>query len=69
MKPEAYFNADPEAGATARSDERKLLLQLREGDRQAFEEIYHLYKRRLAGNLLRLLKSNETVECSSDLRV
>ncbi len=43
-------------------DERDLLQKLRDGDRQAFETIYHHYKRRLAGNLLRLLKSHDLVD-------
>lgn len=44
------------------AEERDLLLRLRDGDRQAFETIYHRYKRRLAGNLLRLLKSHDLVD-------
>lgn len=43
-------------------DEKNLLLRLRDGDSQAFEAVYHLYKRRLAGNLLRLLKSHDLVD-------
>lgn len=43
-------------------DEKVLLQRLHRGDTVAFEKIYHLYKRRLAGNLLRLLKSDELVE-------
>lgn len=43
-------------------DERTLLHKLRKGDAYAFEQIYHLYKRRIAGNFLKLLKSDELVE-------
>ncbi|WP_262245935.1 RNA polymerase sigma factor [Parapedobacter soli] len=44
------------------SDERHLLEQLRAGDHDAFVEIYHRYKLRLAGNFLRILKSSELAE-------
>ena len=44
------------------SDEKHLLEQLRAGNHDAFAEIYHRYKLRLAGNLLRMLKSPELVE-------
>lgn len=43
-------------------DERDILLRLKEGDHKAFEEIYHLYKDRLIGNMLRMLQSRELVE-------
>jgi len=43
-------------------DERDLLLRLRDGDEVAFEEIYHRYKRRLAGNLLRMVKSDDLAD-------
>lgn len=43
-------------------DERDTLLRLKEGDHKAFEEIYHLYKDRLIGNMLRMLQSRELVE-------
>lgn len=46
----------------ANIDEKVLLARLHQGDSEAFEAIYHLYKRRLAGNLLRLVKSDELVE-------
>jgi len=42
--------------------EKELLLRLKDGDHNAFEEIYHLYKDKLIGNLLRMLKSRELVE-------
>lgn len=42
--------------------EREWLQRLREGDQQAFELIYHRYKLRLTGNLLRILKSADLVE-------
>lgn len=44
------------------NDERHLLEQLRAGDHGAFLAIYHRYKLRLAGNLLRVLKSHELAE-------
>lgn len=42
--------------------EKELVGQLREGDRSAFEQLYHLHKRKLAGILLRLLKEDVLVE-------
>ncbi len=42
--------------------EKELLLRLKDGDHNAFEEIYHLYKDKLIGNLLRMLRSRELVE-------
>ncbi len=44
------------------TDEKDLLLRLREGDHRAFESIYHAYKSRLIHNLLRMVKSRELVE-------
>lgn len=38
-------------------DEKKLLFELRNGSKQAFEKIYKLYSTRLYGNLLKLVKS------------
>ncbi len=43
-------------------DERELLQRFQQGDHLAFREIYHRYKRRVAGNLLRMLKSQDLVE-------
>lgn len=43
-------------------EEKNLLIRLKEGDHDAFEEIYHKYKDRLIGNLLQVLKSKEVVE-------
>lgn len=43
-------------------DEKALLLQLRNSEKPAFEELYRRYKIRLTGNLLRMLKSPELVE-------
>lgn len=42
--------------------EKELLIRLRSGDEQAFEILYHSHKRKLAGNLLRLLKSEELAQ-------
>lgn len=44
------------------TSERNLVLQLKAGSAQAFESLYHLYKFRIAGNLFRLLKSEQLVE-------
>jgi RNA polymerase sigma-70 factor (family 1) len=38
-------------------DEKALLLQLLQGNEQAFEQVYKLYSSRLYGNLLKLVKS------------
>ncbi len=43
-------------------DEKAVLLQLRGGSYEAFEWIYHRYKVRLAGSMLRLLKSSDLVD-------
>lgn len=43
-------------------DEKNLIMQLKAGSTHAFETIYHAYKLRIAGNLYRLLKSEELVE-------
>jgi len=43
-------------------DEKTLLLQLKEGDERAFEILYNDYKFRLAGNLFKLLKSDDLVK-------
>jgi RNA polymerase sigma-70 factor (family 1) len=43
-------------------DEKELLLQLGNGEKPAFEELYNRYKIRLTGNLLRMLKSPDLVE-------
>ncbi|WP_412468778.1 RNA polymerase sigma factor [Pedobacter sp. KLB.chiD] len=40
----------------------ELLLRLQHGDYAAFEIIYHTYKKRIAANLYRLLKSWDAVE-------
>lgn len=44
------------------SDEKHLVLQLKSGSTAAFETLYHAYKLRIAGNLYRLLKSDELAE-------
>lgn len=43
-------------------DEKVLLLQLKQGDERAFEILYNNYKSRLAGNLFKLLKSEDLVK-------
>lgn len=40
-------------------NEKELLIQLKKGDDEAFEEIYSMYSHRLYVNLLRLVKSEE----------
>lgn len=48
--------------------EKELVASLRDGSKSAFETLYNLYKQRLAGNLFRLLKSDElTLEILQDL--
>lgn len=44
------------------TDERELLLRLRDGEHAAFTEIYNTYKRPLASNMLRMVKSAELTE-------
>lgn len=43
-------------------DEQALLLQLKNGDQRAFEILYNNYKVRIAGNLFKLLKSDDLVK-------
>ncbi|SMC57472.1 RNA polymerase sigma factor [Pedobacter nyackensis] len=45
-----------------KTDEKTLLLQLKQGDELAFEILYNNYKFRLAGNLFKLLKSDDLVK-------
>ncbi len=44
------------------TDEKSLLLQLKNGDERAFEILYNSYKFRIAGNLFKLLKSDDLVK-------
>ncbi|NTD99222.1 sigma-70 family RNA polymerase sigma factor [Agrobacterium tumefaciens] len=44
------------------TDEKALLLQLKDGDERAFEILYNNYKFRIAGNLFKLLKSDDIVK-------
>lgn len=44
------------------TDEKSLLLQLKNGDELAFEILYNNYKFRIAGNLFKLLKSDDLVK-------
>lgn len=44
------------------TDEKSLLLQLKNGDERAFEVLYNNYKFRIAGNLFKLLKSDDLVK-------
>ena len=43
-------------------DEKILLIHLRNGDHQAFERLYHHYKKRIAGHLLALFKDEELAQ-------
>jgi RNA polymerase sigma-70 factor (ECF subfamily) len=43
-------------------DEKELLDRLRQGEQQAFTQLYHLYSERLYGNLLKLVKSPAVAE-------
>lgn len=42
--------------------EKKLLLQIREGDVKAFEHIYNIYSPRLYGNIMKIVKSAGVTE-------
>ncbi|MGQ7857123.1 RNA polymerase sigma factor [Pedobacter sp. WC2501] len=44
------------------TDEKSLLIQLKNGDERAFEILYNNYKFRIAGNLFKLLKSDDLVK-------
>ena len=44
------------------SDEKELLRKLRDGDENAFNQLYHSYARKLAGKLIYLLKSDELAQ-------
>ena len=44
------------------TDEKYLLLQLKNGDERAFEILYNHYKFRVAGNLFKLVKSDDLVK-------
>ena len=44
------------------TDEKSLLFQLKNGDERAFEILYNNYKYRIAGNLFKLLKSDDLVK-------
>jgi len=44
------------------TDEKVLLLRLKNGDERAFEILYNNYKVRIAGNLFKLLKSDDLVK-------
>ena len=41
------------------TDEKDLLIRLRDGDRTAFEAIYELYKMRLAANFIKFFRDDE----------
>ncbi|RQO65931.1 RNA polymerase sigma-70 factor [Pedobacter sp. KBW06] len=43
-------------------NESERITQLKEGNKRAFEDLYNRYKYRIAGNLLKLLKSEELAE-------
>ena len=44
------------------SDEKELLQKLRDGDENAFNQLYQIYARRLASKLIYLLKSEELAQ-------
>ncbi|RQP18919.1 MAG: sigma-70 family RNA polymerase sigma factor [Parapedobacter sp.] len=48
--------------SASENESRELVSRLKNGDKTAFEQIYHLHKIALAANLLRILKSPEVVE-------
>ncbi|TZF84874.1 RNA polymerase sigma-70 factor [Pedobacter sp. BS3] len=43
-------------------DEEQLLVLLQSGDKKSFEELYHRYKVRIYGNLVKLTKSEDLAE-------
>lgn len=43
-------------------DEKTLLIRLRNDDHQAFEQLYHRYKKRIAGHLLAMFKDEELAQ-------
>ncbi|SEM66216.1 Sigma-70 region 2 [bacterium A37T11] len=47
---------------TSLTDEKELLIKLRDGDEKAFTQIYHRYKDKLVYHVLRMLKSEELAE-------
>ncbi|WP_257669112.1 RNA polymerase sigma factor [Parapedobacter tibetensis] len=47
---------------TSATDERDLLLRLRDGDHHAFSHLYHQYSPALIANLIKLLKNDVLVE-------
>jgi len=49
-------------GAAGAAHETELIAKIAEGDRKAFEELYHLYHRRLARFLTRLTRRYEIAE-------
>lgn len=48
--------------ALSESEEKDLLIKLRDGDHATFGHIYHTYKRQLLGNLYKILKDRAVVE-------
>ncbi|SEO05378.1 RNA polymerase sigma-70 factor, ECF subfamily [bacterium A37T11] len=42
--------------------EKQLLVRLRDGDRQAFDQLYHAYAGRISAKLLHLLKSRDAAQ-------
>ena len=50
------------------TNEKELLLRLRNGDERAFEQIYHRYKRRIYYNVLKLVRAEDiTAELHQDI--
>lgn len=56
------MSGDQIMNIVGQADEKALLLQLKMGDERSFETLYHTYKFRLAGNLFKLLKSDDLVQ-------
>lgn len=51
---------DPKTMTSSKPSNEKILLeQFRKGDEQAYTQLYNLYKEKLTGNILRLVKSEE----------
>ena len=55
-------NQSTKVQTVSSSDEKEWLLLLKQGNEQAFEEIYNLYSSRLFGNIYRMVKSESTTQ-------
>lgn len=44
------------------TDERELLVKLRDGDQRAFQDLYHLYSKRILINTIRMVKDEDEAQ-------